>query len=283
MPFVLAKIVFTPLLLAACTFVAHRWGDSVGGLLLGLPITSGPVSVFLFAEHGSGFAETAARAALLGVVAGAVFCACYALAATRMRWWQSLGIAYSVCLATAWMLSLVHLSLAQSLVLVVGALVLLAVAMGAVPHGGRSAEMGRSVDSPAPAEVRPAAGLVARMLVASVSVVAVTAVAGLLGPSVGGLLAPLPVLAAVMAASSHRRGARSEAHGLLRGAVVGSWGGAAFFAVVAMMLTNSGPAVTYGTATAAALVVGAIAMGVHESQGAWRVVRGLVVTATHLA
>ena len=283
MLFVLAKIVFTPLLLAVCTFVAHRWGDSVGGWLLGLPITSGPVSVFLFAEHGSGFAETAARATLLGLVAGAVFCACYSFAATRMRWWQSLGIAYGVCLATAWMFSLTHLSLTQSLVLVVGALALLAVAMGAVPHLVRAAETGRVIDSPAPAKVRPAAGLVARMLVASASVIAITAVASLLGPSVGGLLAPLPVLAAVMAASSLRRGARSEAHGLLRGAVVGSWGGAAFFAVVAMMLTNSGPLVTYGTATAAALVAGAVAMGVHESEGAWRVARGLVVTATHPA
>ena len=283
MPLVLAKIAFTPLLLAMCTFVARRWGESAGGWLLGLPLTSGPVSVFLFAQYGSSFAEKAARSTLLGLVAGAAFCTCYALVASRMRWWQSLGVAYAVCLAIAWVLSLAQLSLAQSLPFVIGALALLALVMGAVPDEGRSSAGDCDTGGDVPARPGRVVGLLVRMLVATASVVVVTTVAGLLGPGVGGLLAPLPVLVAVMATSSHRRGAKSEARGLLRGAVVGAWGGVAFFAAVAVLLPTTGPLVTYGIATTSALVAGAVAMGVHERDGAWRAVKGLVVRSTRLA
>ena len=284
MGFVLAKIAFTPLLLAACTFVAHRWGDAVGGWLLGLPITSGPISIFLFAEHGVGFAEKAARATLFGVVAAAVFCAVYAIVSPRMRWWQSLGVSYAVCLATAGAFSLMSLTLAESLVVAFAALLVLAVAVRAsarihVPEGDGvgTTETGTAAhaDERAPEEheartphMRPNAGLAARMFVAAVTVLALTAIAGLMGPRIGGLLAPLPVLAAVMVASSDRRGAKDQAQGLLHGAVVGSWGGVAFFATVALMLPLAGALVTYGLATAVALAVSAIAMVVRERTGA---------------
>ena len=263
MAFVVAKIALTPLLLAICTFVAHHWGESVGGWLLGLPLTSGPVSVFLFAEHGATFAEKAALATLLGVVAGAVFCACYAFASTRMRWWQTLATSYAACLATVWALSLAHFSLAGSLVLVIAALALVAIVMTRTsesPPGANVADCGEAEPHVGSSEWRGPRGLLGRMAVAAASVVAITAIAGLFGPRVGGMLAPLPVLVAVMATSSHRRGARGEARGLLRGAVVGSWGGVAFFTVVAVMLATSGPLATYGAATAAALTAAAVAM-----------------------
>jgi len=263
MGFVLAKIAFTPLLLAACTFVAHRWGDAVGGWLLGLPITSGPVSIFLFAEHGAGFAEKAARATLLGVVAAAVFCATYAIVSARARWWKSLGVSYAVCLATAWALTMVRLSLSESLVLVFVALVVLAVGVRASARRF-AAETSDEVAGPEDAPCDERSALATQMLVAAISVVAITAIAGLLGPRIGGILAPLPVLAAVMATSSHRRGAKRQAQGLLRGAVAGSWGGVAFFAAVAIMLPSAGALATYTVATGAALAAGAAAMYVRE-------------------
>ena len=84
-----AKTLLTPLLLVACTVVSHRWGDLVGGWLLGLPLASGPISVFLAIQHGSVFAAAAARSTLLGFVAVGVFCLTY-LALARTRSWQAL-------------------------------------------------------------------------------------------------------------------------------------------------------------------------------------------------
>ena len=44
------KLTFAPILLAAATLAVRRWGEIVGGLLVGLPLTSGPISVFLALE-----------------------------------------------------------------------------------------------------------------------------------------------------------------------------------------------------------------------------------------
>ncbi len=43
----LLKLTLAPLLVAAATLVARKWGPRVGGLLLGLPLTTGPIFLFL--------------------------------------------------------------------------------------------------------------------------------------------------------------------------------------------------------------------------------------------
>ena len=47
----LLKLVLTPALIAAASLAARRWGQAVGGWLVGLPLTSGPVAVFIALEH----------------------------------------------------------------------------------------------------------------------------------------------------------------------------------------------------------------------------------------
>ena len=77
------KLIVTPLIVLAATLAARRWGDAVGGWLVGLPLTSGPVSVFLALERGPAFAAHAADGSLAGVVAQAAFCFGYAALARR--------------------------------------------------------------------------------------------------------------------------------------------------------------------------------------------------------
>jgi len=68
------KLIVTPLMILAASLVGRRWGDAMGGWLVGLPLTSGPVAVFLAVEHGPGFAAEASAGSLAGVVAQAGFC-----------------------------------------------------------------------------------------------------------------------------------------------------------------------------------------------------------------
>lgn len=72
------KLIAAPLLLALATLAARRWGTVLGGILIGLPLISGPISVFLAIENGAGFAVETARGALAGTVALAVFTCVYA-------------------------------------------------------------------------------------------------------------------------------------------------------------------------------------------------------------
>jgi hypothetical protein len=71
---VLLKLVLTPLLIAAISLASRRWGPGIGGAIAGLPLTSGPVSVFLALEQGREFTSRSAVGTLLGLVSQAGFC-----------------------------------------------------------------------------------------------------------------------------------------------------------------------------------------------------------------
>ena len=77
------KLTLTPILIAAATLASRRWGPAVGGCFLGLPLTSGPVSVFLALEQGGPFAARAARGSILGLIGVAAFYVAYARAGRR--------------------------------------------------------------------------------------------------------------------------------------------------------------------------------------------------------
>ena len=55
------KLVATPALIGTATLVGRRWGQSIGGWLVGLPLTTGPVAFFIalmvlpVITHSNGF------------------------------------------------------------------------------------------------------------------------------------------------------------------------------------------------------------------------------------
>jgi hypothetical protein len=242
---IIAKSTLTPLLLVFCTFVSNRWGDSVSGWLLGLPLASGPISVFLELEHGRRFAWSAAQSTLLGFVAVGVFCLTYLALARRRSWRMSLAGSAVACLATTGLLSFAHLTLVETFVAVAVALVAMNFLLG-------DSEIERTTVAPKAS----APGIAVRMVIAGGLVLALSTCSGLLGGNVSGLLAPLPVLAALMAVTAHRRVGLGAAQGLLRGIVVGMWGGVAFFAAVAVLIYRLPVGATYAAAVVCAGLVG---------------------------
>lgn len=47
------KLVLTPLLIGMASVAGRRWGPMVSGRLIGLPLTSAPVVLFLALEQGT--------------------------------------------------------------------------------------------------------------------------------------------------------------------------------------------------------------------------------------
>jgi len=246
---VAAKTLLTPLLLALCTVVSRRWGDAVGGWLLGLPMVSGPVSLFLTLQHGPSFAESAARSTLLGFVACGVFCLAYLALAEKRSWRVALVGSIAACVASIGLLSLVHLPLAETIVAVAVALLAMNGLLGSPGPARHASKPSRK-------------GVVARMALSGALVLTLTTFSGMLGGTVSGLLAPLPVLAALMSSAAHRRDGAGAVQGLLRGLVVGMWGGVAFFAVAGLLLGSTTPLETYSLAVAAAALVGWLATSI---------------------
>jgi len=256
----LIKAVLTPGLIALATFFARRGGPGVGGAIVGLPLTSTPVSVFLALEQGPAFASDAAGGTLLGLLGQAALCLTYSRAARRWAWPASAGAGIGAFLAAAAALSRLSLPLAMAFPLVGSLLVLSGLA---IPAGTVRLAPPRT----------PQWDLAARMLVATAVVVGLTALAPRLGPTWTGLLSPFPVFALVLGAFTHRAQGSDAAARLLRGVTLGSLAHATMFAIVAAMLVRWGLWWTYGVGTAAALAVNAVALATVRQPAAGRPLR----------
>ena len=61
----LIKLILTPVLMLGVSIAAKKWGTFWGGLLSGLPLTSGVILTFLAVEQGAGFTQMAILGAMV--------------------------------------------------------------------------------------------------------------------------------------------------------------------------------------------------------------------------
>jgi hypothetical protein len=239
------KLVLTPLLIAAASLAGRRWGQAVGGWLVGLPLTSGPVAFFLALEHGAGFAAAVAIGSLAGALAEAAFCVAYGWSARR-GW----PVALTVASASFAVVGLGVQRLTWPLPVLAGvAVVTLLVARRLVPRRG----------AVPPSTPSPRWDLPARMVVTTALVVALTGVAPVLGPRLSGVLASFPVYAASLTVFAHRQGA-APAVEVLRGLLLGLLAFAGFFVVLTGVIERLGVAGGFLAATGAALAIQAASL-----------------------
>ena len=101
MDLVWIKLILTPIAITAIALAGRRWGPAVGGWVAGLPLPSGPVSLYLDLEQGRIFAQTAAVNSLASGAAVGGFCLAYAAAASRGGWIVGTVCGLSVFLCAA--------------------------------------------------------------------------------------------------------------------------------------------------------------------------------------
>ncbi len=241
------KLILTPLLIAMATLVARRWGPVVGGIIVGLPLTSGPVSVFLALEQGREFAAVAANSVLLGTLAVLTFCLVYAFCAKRSGWFLSAAFALAGYLSLVAYLSRVHFSAVISTLLVVAAVALSLRCIGPSQRG-------------APLVAAPRWDLPFRMAAATTIVLTITTVSSVLGPVLSGLLSAFPVFICVMSVFSHALYGPAAAHQFARGVIAGSYSFAAFFFTVLMTIAHLNLLLVYLCAIAAAIAVNVLSL-----------------------
>ena len=91
MALLLLKLTITPAVIALATLVARRYGPAVGGWLIGLPLTNGPVALFLTLEHGPAFTAHVAKGFVAGISGEVAFVLSYFAVVRRGRGWASAG------------------------------------------------------------------------------------------------------------------------------------------------------------------------------------------------
>ena len=242
------KLVVTPLLVAVASLAGRRWGSAIGGWLVGIPFTSGPIAFFLALEPGPRFAARAAEGIMAGTASQAAFCLAYAWTAARTGWALSLVAATVAFGAITAMLNAITLPAPVYFVLM---LAVLALSLALMPH--------RMIPTAQPIEF-PRWDLPARMIVATAFVVGLTSLAPLLGARLAGLIAPFPLYATVLAVFAHRIEGAAPAIGVLRGLLLGLFAFAAFFFVLAATLPAQGVGLAFAVAIAVALAVQAASL-----------------------
>ena len=236
------KLVLTPLLVGAASLAGRRWGSAVGGWLIGIPFTSGPIAFFLALNPGPRFAAAAAVGTMAGAASQAAFCLGYAWAAQRLGWAASVFTAALGFAAATIVLNAVMLPAQGYFVVVVLVLVVSLFLMPAAPA------------QPAEEIHFPAWDLPARMVAATAFVVALTAAAPALGAHLAGLIAPFPLYATVLAAFAHRLQGAGPAVGVVRGLLLGLFAFASFFLTLSLVLPD-GIALAFVAAIGVALAV----------------------------
>lgn len=250
MVLLIGKIVGTPLLIVLLSLVARRFGAQGAGLLAGLPLASGPVAGLLVAAHGPLFGRTAANGILLGLLGAQAFIIAYALIAPRARWPRTTlaaFVAFGLVAVGAYALAPPPYVV---LPVVLAGLAAIQTALG-------------------PLDTRRVAGptdqgwpdLLLRAVLATLLVVGLTGLSGLLGARLSGILAPIPVATALLAVFTHRTAGADAARNLLRGVAGGAYSFWAFFALLSVALGRVGTPLAFSLATAVALGIQAWRLG----------------------
>ena len=238
------KLMITPALIAGTTMATRRWGPVVGGLLVGLPVMSAPVSVFLALEQGREFATTAARSTLLASIALAAYSVAYAVSARRYGWRASIVLSLLSYFVLIAFFSKATFSLIVSTLLVAG--LTLAGCLIVKP-----------VAVNVPALAAPRWDLPFRMTAATAIVVTITQLSSALGPEISGLLSTFPVFVSVMSIFSHKLYGSAPIQQFQRGVLLANFSFGTFFVTVSLALSHSNMPLfpVYLTACVASAVV----------------------------
>lgn len=243
MNLLLLKALLTPSLIGLVSIAGRRWGPSVSGLLVGMPLTTGPVLLILALQNGTAFAADTARGIIFGTISVAFFCLAYAWIALRWRWPGALIGSWLVFLTVTMLLQMVVLPLALAFAACV---VVVAVGLAVFP---RLPAKAGTVEPP------PAWDIPARMLVATAFVLLLTGVAPQLGPHLTGLLAPFPIFGTVLGAFTHAHAGTAAALRLMRGLLVGLLSFASFILVAGILIVPAGILAAFVAAIVTTLIV----------------------------
>ena len=198
----LIKLIAAPLLLALATLAARRWGTVLGGILIGLPLISGPISVFLAIENGAGFAVETARGALAGTVALAVFTCVYAAVCPK-GWLKASFLSVALYVLASWIAAELPIS-AVTLAVSAAAAIVLSLWIMPIPH------------SAAVKHRPPKHDLLMRMGMMMVLMIAITFLAPYIGPTASGIASTFPYMALTMAVFSQIQGGPDDARRKVR-------------------------------------------------------------------
>jgi len=186
------KLFLAPFFVWIISLLQGRYNARLGGLFLGLPLTTGPFLLIIGLQEGRSFAKTAAHGVLVGQLSLIVFCFVYALAAKSLNWKRSIFIATIAVWSSGYFFNPINFS---NLGVAMTLFFVWAISLGLFPK----------YEKPTEKVVAPKWELPVRLITTVVLILLLTATANILGSRVSGALSTYPTIITVLGAFSHRR------------------------------------------------------------------------------
>jgi hypothetical protein len=205
----IVKMAVTAGFLLAATIVAERAGPLIGGLVATLPISAGPVYIFLALDHDAQFIAQSALGSLVTNALNVVFAVTYVLLAQRQPLPASLGGAFAMWLGLSWAVGLVQWTLPLAIVLNIVIIAASLVVVHPLRHVRVAAAPTRWYD------------LVLRAAMVALLVGVVVTLSFTIGPTASGNLAVFPIVLSSIMLILHRRIGGKPTAAIMANAVVG--------------------------------------------------------------
>jgi len=186
------KLFLAPFFVWIISILQSRYNARLGGLFLGLPLTTGPFLLIIGIQEGRSFAKTAAHGVLVGQLSLIVFCFVYALAAKGLNWKRSIFIATIAVWFSGYIFNLIDFS---NLGVAVALIFIWAISLGLFPKYEKLTEK----------VVAPKWELPVRLITTVILILLLTETANILGSRVSGALSTYPTIITVLGTFSHRR------------------------------------------------------------------------------
>lgn len=201
------KIFLSPLLMLIVTRLQARSSAGAGGRFMGWPLVTGPIIFIIFLQEGAAFAAKTAHGALLGQISLIAFAWSYALVALRAPWYLSIATATVTFIGSVYLVSLIHIPLWLTFILLVVALFLV----------NKFWPTYQPITTPLSS---PRWELYLRIGLVIALVFALSEFSQTLGPSLTGGFSTYPVIATIMGTFNHKRFGANAAislhHGLMQ-------------------------------------------------------------------
>lgn len=236
----LLKFTLAPLLVAAATLATREWGPRIGGVLMGLPLTTGPIFLLLAIDQGPHFAAGIAVGILFGLVGLAAFAVAYAAASSRTGWVSSLASATAAFFAFS-----AGACRLGSDVVIAGLAAWVAQVLAASLIRRQASGSARAAP--------PRWDLWVRMLAVAALTLAITAAAARLGPILSGIVGTYPMAITVVLTFTHAQLGRNAALAMLRGSVLSWISFASGFLAIGLSIEAVGTALAIGLGVLAAV------------------------------
>lgn len=199
----------TAAFLLAATVTAERAGPLIGGLVATLPISAGPIYIFLAIDHGAHFVGESAIGSLVGNAINVVFALTYTLLAQRRSLAISLSGAFVLWVSLTWLTNHTTWSLPVAIALNVVVLGVALVLTARLRHIKAPQVKARWHD------------LVMRAAMVALLVGVVVTLSYHIGPAASGNLAVFPIVLTSIIFILHRRVGGPATAAVMANAIIG--------------------------------------------------------------